>query len=641
MKSGIIKLPTKISITLLGIFFVFFCQNIQASAVTGFNPGKIIDDAVFTNFQSMNVSQIQNFLNSKMPTCDTWGTVEYRDSGITRAQFVANTGNPAPPYTCLKDYSQDGKSSAQIIYEASQEFHINPQVILVLLQKEQSLITDDWPWPDQYKSATGYGCPDTAPCDSKYFGLTNQIRNAAEDFRMAIDNSPDYYSSFVIGNNFVQYAPDPGCGGTIVNIQNQATRALYTYTPYQPNQASLNAGYGSGDYCSSYGNRNFYSLFTDWFGSISGFIANEKPRWMEIANDTHKKDPSTGYNIDQQLQKGLKLRFVSKILIDNKLYLRTEYDDINGYSKGVLYNDLVEIPYEPFITPRYLEVATFSNKVQPNNGIVDYNQPVRVGDKIKFSSKTFICNQWYYRTEYDTVNNNNFAIPASSLAEINYSEFERPRWMNINKDTQKINPVTGEIDSEIIKKDSCYVFNSKVYINGILYYRIENDTDNNISLAIDSTQLSEIIFEPFSLSPTWLRLKNNSQKVIFSDINKAGLVVESGRDIKIYDKTTINNTTYYRTEFDHFNNYNSGLLSSDFEDINYIQMERPRKMRLSTNSQKQDPRTNIKASTIFYSGLEINFSTKIIINGKTYLRSVYDTNLNNDLVIPFEDLLEI
>ncbi len=23
----------------------------------------------------------------------------------------------------------------------------------------------------QYRSATGYGCPDTAPCDSKYYGL--------------------------------------------------------------------------------------------------------------------------------------------------------------------------------------------------------------------------------------------------------------------------------------------------------------------------------------------------------------------------------------------------------------------------------------------------------------------------------------
>jgi uncharacterized protein with LGFP repeats len=52
-----------------------------------------------------------------------------------------------------------------------------------------------------------------------------------------------------------------------VFIYNQATAGLYNYTPYQPNAAALRAGYGSGDDCSAYGNRNFYSYFTDWFGS--------------------------------------------------------------------------------------------------------------------------------------------------------------------------------------------------------------------------------------------------------------------------------------------------------------------------------------------------------------------------------------
>src|SRR5699024_261440 len=40
--------------------------------------------------------------------------------------------------------------------------------------------------------------------------------------------------------------------------------------PYQPNRAALNAGYGTGDGCSAYGNRNFYNYFTDWFGSTQG-----------------------------------------------------------------------------------------------------------------------------------------------------------------------------------------------------------------------------------------------------------------------------------------------------------------------------------------------------------------------------------
>jgi hypothetical protein len=34
----------------------------------------------------------------------------------------------------------------------------------------------------------------------------------------------------------------------------------------------LNAGYGTGDGCGAYGNRNFWAMFTDWFGSTQGTV---------------------------------------------------------------------------------------------------------------------------------------------------------------------------------------------------------------------------------------------------------------------------------------------------------------------------------------------------------------------------------
>ena len=49
-------------------------------------------------------------------------------------------------------------------------------------------------------------------------------------------------------------------------VRNQATHALYVYTPYTPNKAALKSLYGTGDSCSAYGNRNFWRLFIDWFG---------------------------------------------------------------------------------------------------------------------------------------------------------------------------------------------------------------------------------------------------------------------------------------------------------------------------------------------------------------------------------------
>jgi hypothetical protein len=252
------------------MFSVFNISGIaHASPVVGFNPARIIDNGVFTNSNSMNAAQIQAFLNSKVPTCDTNGTgiyPGYQDySGETAAQWGSAHGFPAP-FICLKSYTENGLSAAQIIYNTAQKYQINPQVLVVLLQKEQGLVTDTWPLPTQYRTATGYGCPDTTTCDTQYFGLTNQLNWSGKMFRAIIDNNPNWYTPYVLGSNFIKWNPNSNCGGTNVSIVNSATQALYNYTPYQPNQASLNAGYGLGDSCSSYGNRNFFLYFTDWFG---------------------------------------------------------------------------------------------------------------------------------------------------------------------------------------------------------------------------------------------------------------------------------------------------------------------------------------------------------------------------------------
>lgn len=269
--------------------FVFFMLAIamtpnniaHATAVTGFNPGRIIDDGIFTNSNTLNAIQIQAFLNSKVSSCDTNGTQPASDFGrpdLTHAQYAALMGWSAPPYTCLKDYIENGLSAAQIIYNTAQQFQINPEVFLVLLQKEQGLVTDTWPLATQYVTATGYGCPDSTPgvCNSSYFGFTNQLHWAGTMFRSILNSSSTWYSPYVLGNNYIQWNPNASCGGSTVSIQNLSTASLYDYTPYQPNQAALNAGYGLGDSCSSYGNRNFFEYFTDWFGPTLSNVSLQK-----------------------------------------------------------------------------------------------------------------------------------------------------------------------------------------------------------------------------------------------------------------------------------------------------------------------------------------------------------------------------
>jgi len=142
--SCLVAILFSITITVLGIN----AHTAHAAPVTGFNAGRIIDDAVFTNNTSMSANSIQTFLNSKVPVCDTNGTQTSEFGGGTRAQWGAAHNNPAP-FICLKDYSENGKSAAQIIYDISQTYRINPQVLLVLLQKEQGLVTDTWPLNSQ------------------------------------------------------------------------------------------------------------------------------------------------------------------------------------------------------------------------------------------------------------------------------------------------------------------------------------------------------------------------------------------------------------------------------------------------------------------------------------------------------------
>src|SRR5664279_143971 len=135
---------------LLAVFITLVCATASASTThaASFNPGRIIDDTVFTNNTSMSVVQIQAFLNSKVSSCDTNGTSpasEFGRSDLTHAQYAVTRGWPAPPYTCLRDYVEAGRSSAQIIFDIAQQYKINPQVFIVLLQKENGLITDTWP----------------------------------------------------------------------------------------------------------------------------------------------------------------------------------------------------------------------------------------------------------------------------------------------------------------------------------------------------------------------------------------------------------------------------------------------------------------------------------------------------------------
>ena len=255
-------------VLLMGV--VFGTSKTAAASLAQFDPGYIISDYQMGNYNSMSEAEIQAFLTAKNSCPNRDAQYYQRISAGSVATWHFENGH----FVCLSEERfgdgeviGSGDTAAHIIWQTAQDYRINPQVILVLLQKETSLITDPIPNNYDYRKATGFGCPDTAACSSKYYGFKNQVRNAAALFRTVLDGG---WTNYPLGDNYIQYNPNAGCGGSVVNIRSLATSALYRYTPYQPNAGAIAAGYGTAT-CGAYGNRNFYLYFQDWFGGITDY----------------------------------------------------------------------------------------------------------------------------------------------------------------------------------------------------------------------------------------------------------------------------------------------------------------------------------------------------------------------------------
>lgn len=234
---------------------------------TLFTPGYLINDHIFYNPSGMTQGQIQSFLNSMQPSCGNSNCLKlYTQSTTTRPADVR----------CAEYTGAANESAAAIIYKVQVACGINAKVLLVTLQKEQSLITSTAPSDTRLRIAMGYGCPDTAACETRYYGFQNQVYSAASQFQRYRQNPGGYRHiagqtialathprSFYPNSDFVPAQ----CPFITATIRNDATAGLYNYTPYTPNASALANLYGTGDTCASYGNRNFWRLFTDWFGS--------------------------------------------------------------------------------------------------------------------------------------------------------------------------------------------------------------------------------------------------------------------------------------------------------------------------------------------------------------------------------------
>lgn len=663
-------------ILIVTVFIASLIHSSPSIAADGskFKAGHIIDDYVFYNSSSMNASQIQSFLSAKNPNCDTNGTQPASDWGrpdITHAQlayykrtgtggYTKDTAFHAPPYVCLKNYTQNtpqmeaasglcgglsaksNQSAAQIINDVAKACGINPQVLIVLLQKEQSLVTDTWPLNRQYRSATGFDCPDTAPCDPAFAGFFYQVYYAARQFKIYKAYPNDY--GYIAGRtNRIYWHPDLSrCGSSNVYIKNQATAALYIYTPYRPNKAALDNLYGTGNSCSSYGNRNFWRMFVDWFGSTytSVYKSMKEPRYLIVKEDTYKKYLPTLEDDNLLLKKDQLIYFDTVASINGVLYLRTKHDTTYGISRGIPITALREdVVFKPMKKPRYMRTADHANIIDPSTS--DYITSVERGTDIFFTDVFTVGSKQYLRSSDASDDDLRQAVLRNDLEEIAPKHMKYPRYLKLSENAHKQSFLDLENDQPL-NKDQVIYFDTLITINGDMFLRSKHDTAKNIKRGVAFTKLSEIdiIFGPLD-TPRYMRINKDTHKIDPATQSISGGLINEGYDILITRSFEFNGTLYLQSNHDDIHDIRRGFKSSDVEDIPITSMKKPRIMKITRNIHKRSFETLEITGGLIKENRKVSFETSIKIRGEIYLRTEFDTLHGINRGIPLKYLEDL
>ena len=270
---------------------------LSTAGQVGFDPSNLLSDERFADTATLGgAAGIQKFLESQ-------GSV----LADTSAEFLQKLREPGD--SGLKSRLPDPRpnlgrlrTAAELIYDAATNAGLNPQVVLVTLQKEQSLVTGKFASGSSLQRALdhslGYGCPDEGGCSDIFYGFYFQLFGNfdAQDNRYigapaALIRSFSYESGGVrigrgpvvdaAGNAFgngtrtrtsrrgdtitlenTQGPPHNAPATQTVTLTNFATTALYRYTPHVYN-----------------GNYNFFKFFTAWFKYANGTL-------IVVAGDT-------------------------------------------------------------------------------------------------------------------------------------------------------------------------------------------------------------------------------------------------------------------------------------------------------------------------------------------------------------------
>lgn len=274
-----IKFCKRFAIFVVAVFLgtVGLLGSAKPASAASFNPNYIMSDTAFSfTSSSWSASQIDHWLNAKYP------------SGCISGSF--RTADPQGWSSSQNKYIFGGNVTAgQAIHDAAANYHLDPRVILTMLQKEQSIVTggagchntptskfscdlDNDPSTPNVTCTTAcpygggcmpiamsMGCPGN--CDARYNGFSMQLISAAWLLRFGQERAygrTSGYDGYDPGDETYTYTGplvSPAGDGSYrtqdghnLHIVNGATASLYYYNPFYS------------------GNSHFFDIYVNTFG---------------------------------------------------------------------------------------------------------------------------------------------------------------------------------------------------------------------------------------------------------------------------------------------------------------------------------------------------------------------------------------
>jgi hypothetical protein len=238
-----------------------------------------------------------------------------------------------------------------------------------------------------------------------------------------------------------------------------------------------------------------------------------QPRILASAKSAQKIDITSGSVVASTPSKTL-LTFDDKLIVGGEQYIQTTADD--GTTHAYRFKDFVEATadtesyFVPLSTPRWMQLESNTTKRQVLSPSQTFGPSLAAEQQAFFPDMVQVDGMWYARTQFDKINGNLHAIPATDLTEVPISPIASV-WMSIPNTTLKVDPVRNT-SFELVSGGSAAQFVDSISIDGRVYLRTAFEQGADRPRFIAAGDLIGFDFFDF-IQPRQMTTRSNVNKV--------------------------------------------------------------------------------------------------------------------------------